>query len=345
MRIDFRIVELRKRYPLSISRGTSTGSNNLFATVESEGVQGLGECAPGTGHDDNLADLAQSQLEDLAAQLDSEVSPCFAYRLARERGLEPPAIAALDMALWDLLAKKAGLPLYRLLGLDRSSPITSVTIGINPPDVVRERSLEVLRRTDAKALKVKLGSADGPDADKEIFLSAKEAASTCGAMIRADANGGWNPEVAVVMMRWLAENGCQYIEQPLAKGQEAELPRLFEHRPLPIFVDESVHFSEDVPPISKCVDGVNIKLMKCGGITEALRIIATARAHGLQTMIGCMGESSVAISAAASLGCLMDFVDLDSQINLAPDPATGAQIVDGVVLPLDIPGHGARLLV
>ena len=121
------------------------------------------------------------------------------------------------------------------------------------------------------------------------------------------------------------------------------LPALFPGRPLPIFVDESIRVASDVPGLANCVDGVNLKLMKCGGVTEALRIVATARAHGLGTMIGCMGESSVAIAAGASLGALFDHIDLDSHLNLAPDPAGGITLVDGVVTVPDSPGHGATI--
>ncbi len=141
-----------------------------------------------------------------------------------------------------------------------------------------------------------------------------------------DANGGWTVDDAIHMLKWLFERGADYAEQPLVAGQEADLPRLFENRPLPIFVDETIRFATDVPKVVGCVDGVNLKLMKCGGLTEALRIVATARAHGLQTMIGCMSETSVAIAAGASIGALFDHIDLDSHLNLNPDPAIGAAI-------------------
>jgi L-alanine-DL-glutamate epimerase-like enolase superfamily enzyme len=145
------------------------------------------------------------------------------------------------------------------------------------------------------------------------------------------------------MMQWLADRGVDYIEQPLKVGEESELKQLYNNRPLPIYVDESCRFAENIPLFADYVDGVNMKLMKCGGITEALRIIATARAHGLKTMIGCMSESSVAIAAAAAISGGIDHVDLDSHYNLAPDPANGAPMVDGVTLPTDLPGHGAVL--
>ncbi len=143
------------------------------------------------------------------------------------------------------------------------------------------------------------------------------------------------------MMAWLAGRGCDYVEQPLPRGNEDALPFLFANRPLPIFADESCHTAQDVAPLADRVDGVNLKLMKTGGITEALRLMDAALRHGLKLMIGCMGESSVAISAAAALTGVFDHVDLDSHLNLNPDPATGATLVHGVVTPPDLPGHGA----
>ena len=121
------------------------------------------------------------------------------------------------------------------------------------------------------------------------------------------------------------------------------MAEVFEKRKLPIFVDESCRLSSDIPNGATVVDGVNLKLLKCGGITEALRIVSTARAHNLQTMIGCMSESSIAIAAGASMGALFDYIDLDSHTNLKPDPANGAELVDGVVLPNEKPGHGAAM--
>ena len=342
MTVRFRTLRLTKLYPLQISRGTSTGSNNLFVEVEDRsGHIGLGECAPGTGFDDTLAALAEQQLTQLVESGIVGLSIHQVDRKARELGVNPSAIAALDMALWDLLGKKCGLPLYRLFGLSNKSVPTSVTIGINPPEVTRERVPEILRRTGGKSLKIKLGSPNGLDADKEHYLAAVEASREFGVSYRVDANGGWSVDDALHMMIWLAERDCGYVEQPLAKGYEADLPRLYENRPLPIFADESCHVSSDVPKLMGKVDGVNLKLMKCGGLTEAIKIIHTARACGLQTMIGCMGESSCAISAGAALGECFDHIDLDSQLNLNPDPCTGAEMVDGCVVPPESPGHGA----
>ena len=145
-------------------------------------------------------------------------------------------------------------------------------------------------------------------------MAAANAAAPFNASLRVDANGGWTVEEALMMNQWLADRGVAYVEQPLAQGNEDGLPHLFNGRPLPIFVDESIKFSSDVPEVAHCVDGINLKLMKCGGLTEAMRIVATARAHGLQTMIGCMSESSVAIAAGAAIGALFDHIDLDSHL-------------------------------
>jgi muconate cycloisomerase len=343
LQVSFRKIEVQKRYPLAISRGVMASSENLFVFV-SDGVhEGVGELSPATSSA-WTADRGQAQLESFARILrEREVSPTESWQAMRDLGFDPPAMAALDIALWDLLAKQAGMPLYRLLGLERRAVPTSVTIGLNPPDVTRERVEAILGATGAKCLKIKLGSPEGREHDREHFMAAAKAATPFAAKLRVDANGGWTVPEAIEMMRWLAERRVDYVEQPLAEGQESELPRIFEGRPLPIFLDETIRFSSNVPAVADRCDGVNLKLMKCGGITEAVRIVATARACGLKTMIGCMSETSVAIAAGASLGSLFDHIDLDSHLNLNPDPAEGAPICDGVVLPADKPGHGASL--
>jgi muconate cycloisomerase len=343
IKFAIRHVQLTKRYPLAISRGVSTGSKNTFVFAEEDGHVGIGECAPGTGWDDTLADHAERQLLDLTKNGLEGLSIHDVWRAGRRAQVDPAAMAALDIALWDLKAKKAGLPLYSLLGLGKPIVATSVTIGISTMEQIRERVPEILARTNAKFLKVKLGSPDGTFRDRENFLAVRSVSARHNLKLRVDANGGWPPDKARRMMTFLSEHGAQFVEQPLAKGMESELPKLFENRPLPIFVDESCMVSTDIPAFADAVDGVSIKLMKSGGISEALRIVATARAHGLETMIGCMGETSVAIAAGASIGALMDHIDLDSHLNLNPDPASGVDLVDGVVTPRDVPGHGGFL--
>jgi L-Ala-D/L-Glu epimerase len=339
--IAFRRLELTKLYPLAISRGVMGSSENLFVEVSDGSLTGIGELSPATGSM-WTAERGQSQLQSIWPKLEGR-APQSAWQIMRDAGVDPPAMAALDIALWDLLAKQANMPLYRLLGLENRQAPTSMTIGLNPPEATRERVPDILRRTGAKCLKIKLGSPEGREFDKAHFEAAAEAAMPFDVRLRVDANGGWTVGEAKTMMPWLAERGVDYVEQPLVEGAEAELPTIYENRPLPIFVDESCRFSQDIPKWAHAVDGVNLKLMKCGGITEALRIVATARSFRLKTMIGCMSESSIAIAGGAALGSLFDHIDLDSHLNLNPDPTEGAPIVEGVITPSDRPGHGARL--
>lgn len=341
MKIDFKTVYLKKRFPLAISRGVIAGSDNLLVSVSDGTHTGWGEMAPGASEGAETAAEGEAMLREFCKSgLTGSIHKIWDD--ATDAKLAPCALAALDMALWDLRAKQANMPLYRLLGLSRSAVVSSLTVGINPPEVVRER-VPLLLKQGAKALKIKLGSPEGIEADKAMFVAVLEAAKGSGAVLRVDANGGWSLKDARQMMGWLAERGVEYIEQPLERGQEDALIDLFKDRALPIFVDESCCMSQDIPGFADRVDGVNLKLMKCGGITEALRIVATARAFGLKTMIGCMGESSVSIAAGASLGALFDYIDLDSHLNLDPDPASGAPFEAGITLPADIPGHGGHL--
>lgn len=331
--------EVKKRYPLTISRGTSAGSTNLAIAFASGGLVGYGEAAPGGRVAEDFALTAVAQLEGFFPF--APESPFELWNLGRAVGLPLPVVAAIDCAIWDWIAKKANMPLFAVLGLPKPTIPTSVTIGLNPLDVIRDRVPEVLARTNAKALKIKLGGEGGIEADKERFATAK-AACTSAVKIRVDANGGWSVDDARSIIGWLAENGCDYVEQPLLEGEEAGMAELMAVRTIPLFLDESCHFCADVPALAGLCDGVNVKLMKCGGLTEAMRLVATARAHGLSTMIGCMGESGIAISAGAAIGALFDHIDLDSNLNLDPDPAPGAVLVDGIVVPLDKAGHGAE---
>jgi len=356
MKLTLEIVTVGKRYPLTISRGTSTGSDNLILRLDYGDIEGVGEMAPTSG-----GAVAETALGAEAAfcrwiDLLDGLGPWDSQEIERRlnesdgRRTDLAARAALDMAIWDWKGKFAGVPLWKLLGLNRDRiPATSVTIGINPPEVVRSRVQDILRRTGARHLKVKLGNPDGPESDKTMFAAAQQAATeieseiTCAPTWRVDANGGWSLEKAVGMIEWLAARGVEYVEQPLLRGRERDLPELHRCSPLPIYADESVCLSDDIPPIAEHIDGVNLKLMKCGGITEAIRIIHTARANNLRVMFGCMSETSLAITAAAHISPLADELDLDSHLNLLPDPFAGAELVDGRIVPGEAPGLGVTL--
>ena len=344
MNISYQSLYLQKRHPLRISRGVHAGSTNLFVTLKLGEHEGLGEVAPGIRTGTVTAKDYQAQLESFLQNYALEkASPTDAWRMAKEAGIASCAWAGVDIAWWDLLAKQGRMPLFRLLGLSQQSVATSLTIGIESPEVVHERVREILTRSCVKYLKVKLGTPDGIEADKAMFESVIKACKGFDVGLRVDANGGWSLRDAIDMIKWLAERNVEYVEQPLSDYNNDALPELFKNRALPIYIDESCNLSTDVAAHAAYIDGVNVKLMKCGGITEAVRIVATARAHGLKTMIGCMGESSVSISAAAAIGSLFDYIDLDSHLNLSPDPAVGAKLIDGVIVPTRSAGHGAVL--
>jgi L-Ala-D/L-Glu epimerase len=175
------------------------------------------------------------------------------------------------------------------------------------------------------------------------MLRAVQAAAPQISQISVDANGGWRLADAITMAGWLADRGISSIEQPLAKGQEGDLPALYQQSPLPIFADESCFTSHDIPALADRVHGINIKLNKCGGLSEALRMIATARAWGLKVMFGCYSDSALMNTALAHLSPLADAVDLDSHLNLRDDPFVGASFQNGRVMPNDEPGLGVTL--
>jgi len=334
-------VPLKKRFPLAISRGIRSHSENVFLAYEHEGYIGWGEAAPGASEGAATPADVKAELERFLATDIRHLSIADCQKRSIEMQIAPCAYAAFDMALWDWKAKKAQMPLYELLGLSAPNTPTSVTLGINSPEVVKERIPLLLRGTTVKSLKIKLGSPDGIEADKAMFKQVLESIQPFDVSLRVDANGGWNVEEALSMMDWLSSRGVTYVEQPLAEGQEASLSRL--KGQMPIFLDESCRYAKNIPLWAEHVYGVNIKLMKCGGITEALNIMATAKAFGLKTMIGCMSESSVSIAAGAALSGNIDHIDLDSHYNLNPDPASAAPMVNGITMPPKVPGHGATL--
>ena len=343
MEFNFHTVNLKKKFPLQISRGTHDKSQNLFVEFIKDGITAWGECAPGKTEGASTALEVEIHLKRLIESNIESLSLYEVYQRAKDLNIPACAIAGLDIALWDWSAKKAKMSLKDLLGLPSPSVPTSLTVGINPPEIVKERVELILENPQVRALKIKLGSKEGIEYDKLIYSQVIQSTKNKDIAIRVDANGGWTLDEAKLMMKWLSERKAEYIEQPLVEGEEDKLKFLFEGRPLPIFIDESCRFAEDVANHYQYVDGVNLKLMKCGGITEALKILNVAKAHGLKTMIGCMSESSVSISAGASITGIIDYVDLDSHYNLDPDPSEGPSMVNGITMINSLPGHGANL--
>jgi L-alanine-DL-glutamate epimerase-like enolase superfamily enzyme len=350
MHLHIAVFTVHKRFALTISRGTTAETTNVWVEVEHEGIRGWGEASPfSIGENPQTTEIIGRSLQKIAPLLKA-LSPLERQRvdqLMRDARLPSAARAALDMALHDWLGKRAGVPLWELWGLDRDRiPYTSVTIGISSPEEAYQRVKSWLGEGaiafplhGVQALKVKLGSPDGIAADQAMLLAVKQAAPHLS-QISVDANGGWHLEQAIEMSKWLAEQGVQYLEQPLDKGQEGDLPELYQRSPLPIFVDESCFTSYDILPLCDRVHGINIKLMKSGGLSEALRMIHAARACGLKVMFGCYSDSALANTALAHLSPLADYVDLDSHLNLVDDPFTGADFQHGRVVPNTQPGLG-----
>ena len=352
MQIQIQTFTVHKRFALTISRGTTAQTTNIWVRIEHDGIEGWGEAAPfSVGEKPQTTEMIARSLQAIAPLLRA-LNPLEHQRIDRlmaETRLLSAARAALDVALHDWVGKQANLPLWQLWGLERDRIVpTSVTIGISSPQDAQQRVWDWLGKgtiasplRDIQALKVKLGNPDGIEADKAMLLAVKAAAPHIS-QISVDANGGWNVDTALKMAFWLADQGVTHIEQPLPKGQEADLAKLYYQSPLPIFVDESCFTSRDIPLLVDRVHGINIKLLKSGGLSEALRMIHTAKAFGLKVMFGCYSDSSLLNTALAHLSPLADHLDLDSHLNLLDDPFVGAVFQNGRVVPNNQPGLGVR---
>ena len=342
MNIELYPYTVNKRFALTISRGTSSQNQNLAVGITADNITGWGEAVPFTiGSQVQSFDLITTALNQIIPHL-------AAYHPLQRQAIESlmnayqlpsSARAAIDLALYDWLGKSVGLPLWKLWGLEREKIVPiSLTVGINTPDGARARIRGWLEVFEARFLKIKLGNPLGIGADREMMLAIKDEMPT--AKLTVDANGGWNLADAIYMSQWLADLGVEYLEQPLARGNEGQLVELKKASPLAIFADESCFTSRDIPGLVDKVDGINIKLMKSGGLTEAMRMIHTARSHDLQVMFGCYSDTVLANTAAAQLSPLADYLDLDSHLNLLDDPFVGAKLIDGRLIPGDLPGLG-----
>jgi L-Ala-D/L-Glu epimerase / N-acetyl-D-glutamate racemase len=337
-RVRHHPLDLRLRHTFRIARGASDVRENLLVEVEDAGLVGRGEAAPILRYREDRASAARA-VDEMASRLGDPRAFAVAAGRAAVTG-QSSAEAAVDMALHDLAGLRLDAPLYELLGIDpRATPETSFTIGIDAPEVVVQKVKEA---SAYPVLKVKMGA----DGDREVLTAVRD---TTGQRIRVDANEGWTPEGALERLEWLAKIGVELVEQPLPADRIEETRALRRRSPIPFYADESVHRAADIPRLAGAFDGINVKLMKCGGIAEALRMIAVARAHGLKIMLGCMIESSLAVTAAAHLSPLVDTADLDGNLLVQNDPFEGATVSAGrLVLPARpglgvIPGHADGL--
>ena len=324
-------LELRHRFTLATSSRTSTPS--ILTEVEQDGIVGYGEASmpPYLGENVETASqfLNQVKLPDITSITDI---PDILRKVDLITLGNTAAKASVDIALHDWIGKVEMKPLYTLWGLNPTlNPFTSFTIGIDTPDILIEKTKQAV---EFKILKVKLGSLD----DKEIIQAIR---SVSKQPLFIDANQGWtNKEQALRMIEWLADQNVLLIEQPMPKSQKEDMAWLKERSSLPLIADESVQRLSDIKAVAALFHGINIKLMKCTGLNEARAMITEARNLGLKIMLGCMTETSCAISAAAQIASLVDWCDLDGALLIKNDPFKGAYLNNGSIIATDLPGLG-----
>lgn len=333
LKLRFRPYTLQLKHAFTLATSSRSTTPVMLTEVEYDGVVGYGEASMppylGESHQSvgdflTKVDLSQFsdpfQLEDILTYVDG-VAPG-----------NPAAKAAVDIALHDLVGRLLGKPLYAIWGYDAAkTPLTSFTIGIDTPEVVRQKTREA---SAFRILKLKLGRGT----DKEIVEAVR---SVSKVPFGVDVNQGWKDRSqALDSIHWLQEQGCVMVEQPMDKANLDDLAWLTEKSPLPIVGDEGVQRLPDVRKAMGVYSGINVKLMKCTGLREAHKMLSTARALGMKTMIGCMTETSCAISAASQLSTIVEWADLDGALLISNDIFRGMSVVDGRVTLSATPGIG-----
>ena len=335
LHLEAEVQTLRTKHPFIIARGGKSEYRTVVVKLrDSDGLEGWGEAAGITYYGESPETILS------ALQTYATVLPETPFDLeTAERGFEtalkgnPSARAALSAALHDMVGKRFGIPLWKLWGLDAAkAPKSTFTIGL---DTVEKMQAKVKEAAQYPILKIKLGT----DHDLQILQGLREVTDK---ELRVDANCGWSVKQAVQMLPVLEEFGVTLLEQPLDPRDLDGLGVVRKQSSLPVIADESCLVASDIPRLVGKVDGINIKLAKCGSLREAIRMVHVARAHGMMVMVGCMIESSLAITAAAHFTPLVDIVDLDGAALLAEDPFIGATITNGQVQLPEGPGLGVR---
>lgn len=335
LRLEAEVLNLRTRHPFIIARGGQSDYRTVWVRlIDHDGVEGWGEAAPAKIYGETT-ETVLAALQAYSEHLPSDVLDLESAERTWERALRlhPSARGALSSAMHDLAGKRLGIPVYRMWGLDAArAPRSTFTIGMDTADKLAQK----VREAEAyPILKIKLGS----DRDREILETIR---SLTDKELRVDANTGWTVKQAIRMLPVLEEFGVTVLEQPLPAEDLEGLATVTQASDIPVIADESCLTAADIPRLVGRVDGINIKLAKCGSLREALRMISVARAHHMMVMVGCMIESSIAITAAAHFTPLVDIVDLDGAALLAEDPFTGASIAGGQVQLPTGPGLGLQ---
>ena len=336
MKITHRTYNLKLKHPFTISRETHTIQPSLIVELQSDGYIGFGE-ATSNPYYKITVDSMKRNLEKIIPFIESvtnETPEEFWQKAYVFLKNDMFALCALDMAYTDLYARKQGKKLYEYWGYStENNPKTDYTIGI---DTI-EKMVSKMKELPWPIYKIKLGT-------KEDIAIVTELRKHTNAVFRIDANCGWTVPEALNNAIELKKLGVEFLEQPLKADNWEGHKELFEKSVLPVIADESCIVEEDVAKCQHHFHGVNVKLVKCGGLTPARRMIAQAKKLGMKTMVGCMTESTVGISAIAHLLPELDFVDMDGGLLLAEDIATGITISDGIIQYSDVNGTGVQLI-
>ena len=333
MTLKFIPFELKLRHAFNLAKYSRTSTPGVQVKIEYEGYTGYGEASMPP----YLGESIESVTNFLSKVDLSQFNDPFKMEeiLAYVDALEPEnraAKASVDIALHDLVGKLIGQPWYKIWGLSIDKiPQSSFTIGIDTPEVVKQKIKEA---DDYKVIKIKLGL----DNDKEMIDIIRQCTDR---PICVDANRGWKTkEQAMEVIEYLADKNCLFIEQPMMEDKLDDTAWIRERSPIPIIADEVFHRLPDIVKLKDYYDGINIKLMKSTGMSEAYKMVTLARAFGMKIMCGCMTETSCAIAAAAQLSPLIDWTDLDGNVLIADDIFSGVKVIDGRVTPSDAPGIG-----
>lgn len=338
MRLSFEPYELQLRHTFTVASYSRKTTPDVQVKIEYDGFTGYGEASmpPYLGQSVETVTkfLQKVNLEQFKDPFQTDDILTYVDGIGEG---DTAAKAAVDIALHDLVGKLMGEPWYRIWGLNPGkTPNTTFTIGIDAPDVVREKTTECADKF--KILKVKVGL----DNDEQMIRAIREVTDL---PVAVDANQGWKDrEKALDEIFWLKEHGVVMVEQPMPKERLDDNAWLTERSPVPIFADEAIQRLKDIPSIKGAYAGINIKLMKCTGIREAWKMLNYARAEGMKVMVGCMTETSCAVSAAAQLSPAVDFADLDGNLLISNDRFEGMTVVDGKITLPDRPGIGLKLL-
>ncbi len=332
MKLAYYPYNLKFRHPFTISKGTKTHQPTLVVELEHFGIKGYGE-APAIAYYNITVEKMIEDLENKKGMIEkfafTEPDRYWHY-LHHLLPQNPFLVCALDMAAWDLFAKMQNKQLYELWKGDLSkNPLTDYTIGIDSID----KMVSKLKEKPWPIYKIKVGTAN----DIGIVKALRQ---NTDAVLRVDANAGWDLETALQLIPQLQELGVELVEQPLAKDNWEGMKVLYKESSLPLFADEACVFEQDVEKCKDHFHGINIKLTKCSGITPALRMIKKGKELGLKIMVGCMNESTIGSAAIAHLLPFLDEVDMDGPLLLQEDIATGIEYDQGKIIYSNKPGLG-----